>query len=287
MPAPVVTSGSLTLDEGVAGDFVLEATNIPTGWSISGEPSGVTLEQDPYDEGLPRYAWVAVSGAVAPGVYSITISATNGSGTGNGTLELTVNAASGSPTISSISPSTGGSTASVSVTITGTNFSGSATVTVGGSQCSNVSIVSSTQITCTVPSGAVGAQDVVVTVTGGSATLVGGFTRTLEAPTVTSRTASGTAGASGTAQMSASPFPTSWSLPGSPPSGVSINSVGLVAWTSALAIGVYSITVRGTNATGNGDGTLTLTITSNKGSAGPKTSLGSNSFGGNRFGFGG
>lgn len=178
MPAPVVTSGSLTLDEGVAGDFVLEATNIPTGWSISGEPSGVTLEQDPYDEGLPRYAWVAVSGAVAPGVYSITISATNGSGTGNGTFTLTVNAAAGSPTVTGISPSSGVYTQNVDVTITGTNFSGSATVTVGGDQCSNVAIVSTTQITCRVPSGPVGAHDVVVTVTGGSATLVGGFTRT-------------------------------------------------------------------------------------------------------------
>lgn len=80
------------------------------------------------------------------------------------------------------------------------------------------------------------------------------------APTVTSKTASGTIGAGGTVQMLATEEPTSWSLQGSPPTGVSINSSGLVEWTSATPLGTHSITVRATNSLGNGDGTLTLTI---------------------------
>lgn len=80
------------------------------------------------------------------------------------------------------------------------------------------------------------------------------------APTVTSRAASGAPGVGGTAQMSATEEPTSWSLQGSPPTGVSIDSSGLVTWASATPAGVYSITVRATNSLGNGDGTLTLAI---------------------------
>lgn len=80
-------------------------------------------------------------------------------------------------------------------------------------------------------------------------------------PTVTSNTASGTVGVGGTVQMTASESPTSWSLPGSPPTGVSINSSGLVTWTGATPVAVHSISVRATNALGSGDGTLALTIT--------------------------
>lgn len=82
------------------------------------------------------------------------------------------------------------------------------------------------------------------------------------APTVTANSASAIAGVGGTVQMSATNSPTSWSLPGSPPTGVSVNSSGLVTWTGATPAGVHSITVRATNAGGFGDGTLTLTIAS-------------------------
>jgi hypothetical protein len=87
------------------------------------------------------------------------------------------------------------------------------------------------------------------------------YTPPASPPTVTANSASALAGAGGTVQMAATNSPTSWSLPGSPPTGVSINSSGLVTWTSATPAGVHSITVRATNAGGSGDGTLTLTIT--------------------------
>jgi len=82
------------------------------------------------------------------------------------------------------------------------------------------------------------------------------------APTVTNNTATGTFGAGGTVQMGYSGgVPTSWSLTGTPPTGVSINSSGLVTWTGATPIAAHTVGVRATNAVGNGDGTLSLTIT--------------------------
>lgn len=87
------------------------------------------------------------------------------------------------------------------------------------------------------------------------------YTAAASPPSVSANSASATYGVGGTVQMSATNTPTSWSLPGSPPTGVSVNSSGLVTWTSATPAGVHSITVRATNAGGDGDGTLTLTIT--------------------------
>ena len=79
-------------------------------------------------------------------------------------------------------------------------------------------------------------------------------------PTVTNNSAGNAYGTGGTVQMSATNTPTSWSLT-SPPTGVSINSSGLVTWTSSTPAATHSITVTATNASGSGNGTLTLTIT--------------------------
>lgn len=83
------------------------------------------------------------------------------------------------PVIDSISPSTGGTGGGTSITLTGSGFivGGTTTVTVGGSAATSVSVVSSTSITCTTPSGTAGAKDVVITNTDGqSYTYSSGFT---------------------------------------------------------------------------------------------------------------
>jgi len=92
------------------------------------------------------------------------------------------------PTVSSVSPATGTTGGSTFITITGTTFAAGATVQVGGEPCSNVSINSSTQITCSTPAHAVGPVSVVVnSVTGLSGTLNAGYSYiTTAAPTVTS-----------------------------------------------------------------------------------------------------
>jgi hypothetical protein len=96
-------------------------------------------------------------------------------------------------------------------------------------------------------------------------------------PVVTNNSASGLSGIGGTLQMTATNTPTSWSLPGSPPAGVTIHSSGLISWTSATPPGVYSITVRATNAGGSGDGTFFLTLialTPRRRNLGPGTRVG-------------
>jgi hypothetical protein len=78
------------------------------------------------------------------------------------------------PTITGVAPSSGD--AGTEVLITGTGYVGPfVTVTIGGIEAAAVPI-SETQISATAPSGLTGAQDVVVTTAGGSATEVGGFT---------------------------------------------------------------------------------------------------------------
>lgn len=85
---------------------------------------------------------------------------------------LTVIAA---PNITGVSPSSGGSGSSV--TITGTGFTGTTSVTFGIASAT-FTVVSSTQITATVPGGSGGLVDITVTNPAGSSTEVGAFTRT-------------------------------------------------------------------------------------------------------------
>ena len=69
----------------------------------------------------------------------------------------------GSPTITAISPTSGAQSGGDTVTISGTNFRPETTVTIGGTACSPVVFVSSTEISCTTGAGTAGASDVVVT----------------------------------------------------------------------------------------------------------------------------
>lgn len=85
------------------------------------------------------------------------------------------------PTATAISPSNGSAAGGTVVTITGTNFQFNgqdviSAVTVGGVACTEVSILSGTELSCVVGAHAAGAVDVVVTSEGGSGTLTNGYT---------------------------------------------------------------------------------------------------------------
>ncbi len=81
------------------------------------------------------------------------------------------------PTVTGISPSSGSANGGTAVTITGTGFLSGASVTLGGTAATGVTVVSSTSITATTPSHAVGPVDVVVTNKNGqSGTLAEGYT---------------------------------------------------------------------------------------------------------------
>ncbi len=80
------------------------------------------------------------------------------------------------PLLSAISPSSGSVTGGGTVTLIGTGFAAGATVSIGGVRCTNVQVVSSMTMTCTVGGHAAGTVDVVVTVGSMTGTLTGGYT---------------------------------------------------------------------------------------------------------------
>ena len=81
------------------------------------------------------------------------------------------------PTITAVSPTSGQSSRATTLTITGTNFRNGVTVTVGGKECTALTFMSATRLSCQAPAGTGGAVDVVVTNSDGqSATLAGAFT---------------------------------------------------------------------------------------------------------------
>jgi hypothetical protein len=80
------------------------------------------------------------------------------------------------PTLVSVNPTSGAASGGVGVTLMGTLLTGVTSVTFGGVAATSVNILSSTSLTAVAPAGAVGALDVVVTTSDGSATLVNGYT---------------------------------------------------------------------------------------------------------------
>jgi RHS repeat-associated protein len=115
-----------------------------------------------------------------------------------GTVTLTNGYTYTTMTLASVTPNTGPLAAGTAVSLVGTNFVTGATVTIGGTAATTCTRVSATSITCKAPVGTAGAKDVVVTQTGGSVTLVGGYTYQA-APTVTSITPNNGPQAAGTA----------------------------------------------------------------------------------------
>ncbi len=85
-PAPVITSATTASSTyGSANSYNITASNAPTSYNATGLPTGITVNTS---TGL-----ISVAATTAAGVYSITIFATNASGTGSTTLTYTVNAA--------------------------------------------------------------------------------------------------------------------------------------------------------------------------------------------------
>jgi len=78
--------------------------------------------------------------------------------------------------IQSIVPSSGPYGGGTQITITGQYLAGTTSVTAGGVPCTNVVVVSGTQITAVTPAGLIGAVDVVVTGAKGVVTVARGFT---------------------------------------------------------------------------------------------------------------
>ena len=120
--------------------------------------------------------------AHATGLVSVVVTNTD-TQTGTFTNSYTYQAA---PTVTSLTPTAGAAIGGTVVTITGTGFLSGATVKIGGNTCTNLTVFSSTSITCTTAAHASGAANVVVTNTDlQTGTLTNGYTFEL-APSITS-----------------------------------------------------------------------------------------------------
>jgi hypothetical protein len=82
------------------------------------------------------------------------------------------------PTITKIEPSSGPHTGNREVVLTGTGYTTGAKVTIGGTEATEVTVVSGTEITAKTPAGAVGKAEVVVTDSKGTSTTVIDYTYT-------------------------------------------------------------------------------------------------------------
>lgn len=80
------------------------------------------------------------------------------------------------PAIESVLPSWGSIAGGTTITISGRSLAGVNSVTVGGIAATSITVVNSTTLTAVTPAGTTGLRDVVVTTTGGTATLAGAFT---------------------------------------------------------------------------------------------------------------
>ncbi|GAA3048718.1 hypothetical protein GCM10010464_11210 [Pseudonocardia yunnanensis] len=142
---------------------------------------------------------VTITGANLNGATSVTFGAnaatitSNNSGSivvtvpaGTGSVAVTVVTPGGStnglfyqyvvaPTVTDIDPDAGPTAGGTGVTITGTGLTTTNSVTFDGVPASFV-VINDTEVSAVTPAGTAGAVDVVVTTTGGSATLAGGFT---------------------------------------------------------------------------------------------------------------
>ena len=243
---PVINS-ALTASGSVGTPFIYQiaATNNPTSYNASPLPAGLSVNTSTGQiSGTPS----------APGISSITLSATNAAGTGTAVLVLNV---VGTPAINSPLTATGfvGTPFNYQISATNNPTSYNASPLPAG-----LSVNTSTGLISGTPTAG-GTFNVTLSATNADGTGTAVLALTIVAPPVitSALTASGAAGTSFSYQITATNNPTSYNA--SPlPAGLSINtSTGLISG-APTATGTFSISISATNAAGTGTATLVLTI---------------------------
>jgi hypothetical protein len=245
----IVSSANATCQTGQAFTYQITATGNPTSYSASGLPAGLSL--DP--------ATGIISGtSTADGTFSVTLTATNSSG--SGTLVLTIIFNPALPVIDSATSATGevGIPFSYQILASAGAFSFDASGLPSGLTVDPVAGIISG-----IPTDA-GTSSVILTASNSA----GSGTATLlltvnQAPSLTSApTASGQVGQVFSYQVTANGGVTGFSATGLPP-GLTIDPVaGLISGTPS-AVGIYNVTLSLTNSFGTNQTALTLTIAAN------------------------
>jgi hypothetical protein len=164
---PVPTYTSLTPTGGpVAGgtSVTITGTNLSSATSVTIGGSAATITSNTSTQ------IVVTTPASTAGAKDVAITTAGGTATGTGAFTYAA-----APTYTSLTPSSGTSSGGTSVTITGTNLSNATSVTIGGA-AATITNNTATQIIVTTPAGTIGAQNVVITTVGGTATGTGAFT---------------------------------------------------------------------------------------------------------------
>lgn len=146
------------------------------------------------------------------------------------------------PTVSSVSPASGSVAGGDALTITGTGLRAGAAVTLGDAACTDVTIVSATQLTCTTPAGTLGGVTVTV-INNDSQQATGTFT------------------------YEPAPEPTPAPVPVFPPSAVPSvtadagDAAATVAWDTPTSAGSFPITTYQVRTSPDSTGCLTPATT--------------------------
>jgi hypothetical protein len=250
--APVITSSLAAIAlRGTAFTYQISANSSPTSFNATGLPGGLSINT----------ATGLISGTpnVTAGTFTVTLSATNSTGTGTTNLIITLNAA---PVITSAltATATRGTAFTYDIRADSSPASFSATGLPGG-----LSINTSTGQISGTPNVAAGTFRVTISATNTTGTGTATLVITLNAaPAITSTlTATATRGTAFTTyQIAADSSPTSFSATGLP-GGLSINtSTGQISGTPNVAAGTFNVTISATNTTGTGTATLVLDLTS-------------------------
>ena len=251
--APVITSpttASATAFD--AFEYQITADNSPSSYAATGLPTSLSINTS---TGL-------ISGTVnTPGSYNISITASNGSGTGGGSFALTVDKNPGAPTISSLLTAAATAGSLFSYTIEANNTPTSFT---SGTLPAGLTLDPATGIISGTPTAG-GVSNITITAINDlgqdSQTLV---LTTSAPPTITSST-SGSLYDGGTFSYTvvatATPAVTAYEATGLPDGLLIDPATGIISGSVATA-GTYSFTVSANNGVGIGTATYTLRVLS-------------------------
>jgi subtilisin-like proprotein convertase family protein len=155
-----IANVNLTFDSSVPTSVptpIVSGTFKPTAGTFNGTPPAPAA---PYGTTLPIFNGTVPNGTWSLYVFDDFAPADNGTIAGGWSLNITTNG----PTIGAFAPATG--PAGTQVVIPGTNFTGATSVTFGGIPAAAFTVNSATQITATVPAGALSGPITVVTPAG-------------------------------------------------------------------------------------------------------------------------